>query len=44
MVQRGELRERKTTEGRELFLWRENGKRERERVQRIRIVEEKHSP
>ena len=32
MVWRGELGERKATEDRELFLWREDRKRERERL------------
>ena len=42
MVWRGELRERKVVEGRELLVQREN--RERGRVWCIGIMQEKHSP
>ena len=43
-MRKGELGERKATEGRELFLWTEDRERERGRVQYIRILQEKHSP
>ena len=44
MVWRGELRERKVVEGRELLVQRENRERERGRVWCIGIMQEKHSP
>ena len=43
-MQRGELRERKDREGREMFLQREDRERERGKVWCIGIVQEKHSP